>query len=52
VIGLFSSEWLRMRSRRLVKVLAVLTLLGIVVAVVIGAVQSRQPSAEAMAQAE
>ncbi|MBA3764023.1 MAG: hypothetical protein H0X05_00760 [Actinobacteria bacterium] len=52
MIGLISSEWLRMRSRRLVKVLAVLTLLGIVVAVVIGAIQSQRPSAGALALAE
>ena len=52
MIGLLSSEWLRMRSRRLVKVLAVLALLGIVVAVVIGAVQSQQPSADELARAE
>jgi len=42
VIGLVSSEWLRLRSRRLVKVLAGLALLGIVVAVTIAAVQSDQ----------
>ena len=52
MIGLISSEWLRMRSRRLVKVLAVLALLGIVVAVVIGAIQSQRPSAGALALAE
>ena len=44
MIGLLSSEWLRMRSRRLVRVLAALALLGIVVAVVIAAVQSEPPS--------
>lgn len=52
MIGLLSSEWLRMRSRRLVKVLAALALVGIVVAMVIAAVQSRQPSAEDLARAE
>ncbi|MEX1265220.1 MAG: hypothetical protein WEE66_15055 [Actinomycetota bacterium] len=52
MIGLLSSEWLRMRSRRLVKVLAVLALLGIVVAVVIGAVQSERPSDDELARAE
>jgi hypothetical protein len=41
-----------MRSRRLVKVLAVLALLGIVVAMVIGAVQSQRPSADELARAE
>ena len=44
MIGLLSSEWLRMRSRRLVRILALLALLGIVVAVVIAAVQSEPPS--------
>ena len=52
MIGLLSSEWLRMRSRRLVKVLAALAFLGIVAAVVIGAVQSERPSADAVALAE
>jgi ABC-2 type transport system permease protein len=52
VIGLISSEWLRMRSRRLVKVLAVLALLGIVAAVLIGGVQSRKPSDGDLAGAE
>ncbi len=41
-----------MRSRRLVKVLAALALLGIVVAVVIGAAQSKRPRADAVALAE
>ena len=52
MIGLVASEWLRVRSRRLVKVLAVVALLGIVAAVVIGGVQSRKPSAADVAQAE
>ena len=52
MIGLISSEWLRMRSRRLVKVLAVLALLGIVAAVVIGAVQSELPNERDLARAE
>jgi len=52
MIGLISSEWLRMRSRRLVKVLAVLALLGIVAAVVIGVVQSELPSERDLARAE
>jgi ABC-2 type transport system permease protein len=52
MIGLVASEWLRMRSRRLVKVLAVVALLGIVAAVVIGGVQSRKPSAADLARAE
>jgi hypothetical protein len=50
VIRLASSEWLRLRSRRLVRVLAALTALGIVVAVVIGAVQSAPPSAAGVDQ--
>ncbi|HVF07555.1 MAG TPA: hypothetical protein VNC60_03165 [Actinomycetota bacterium] len=52
MIGLIASEWLRLRSRRLVKVLAAVALLGIVTAVVIGGVQSRKPSAADLAQAE
>lgn len=52
MIGLISSEWLRMRSRRLVKMLAVLALIGIVAAVVIGGVQSRKPSEADVARAE
>ena len=52
MIGLISSEWLRMRSRRLVKVLAALALLGIVAAVVIAGVQSRRPSDADLARAE
>jgi ABC-2 type transport system permease protein len=52
VIGLISSEWLRMRSRRLVKALAVLALLGIVAAVVIGGVQSSKPNPADLARAE
>jgi hypothetical protein len=50
VIHLVSSEWLRLRSRRLVKVLAALTALGIVVAVAIGAAQSQPPSAVGIGQ--
>ena len=42
VMGLVASEWLRARSRRLVKVLAV----------VIGAVQSRRPDEAQLARAE
>lgn len=51
MIRLVSSEWLRVRSRRLVKVLAALALAGIVVAVVVGGAQSHRPSAEDLAQA-
>ena len=49
---LISSEWLRLRSRRLVRVLAAVTMLGIVVAVTIAAVQSRRPSDDELAIAE
>jgi hypothetical protein len=52
VSGLVSSEWLRARSRRLVKVLAVVALLGIALAVVIGGVQSRRPDEAQLARAE
>jgi ABC-2 type transport system permease protein len=50
--GLVSSEWLRFRSRRLVKALAVATALGIVVALVIGSVQSDPPTDAELARAE
>lgn len=43
MIALLASEWLRFRSRRLVKVLAVLATLGIVVALVIAGIQSHPP---------
>jgi len=52
VIRLISSEWLRVRSRRLVKVLTALTLIGIVVAVGIGAANSERPSDDQLARAE
>jgi hypothetical protein len=52
VLGLVSSEWLRARSRRLVKVLAVVALIGIALAVVIGGVQSRRPDEAQLARAE
>ena len=51
MIGLVSSEWLRIRSRRLVKVLAAVALAGIVIALVIGAAQSRRPSADELESA-
>ena len=51
MIRLASSEWLRVRSRRLVKVLAAIALAGIVVAVAIGGAQSHRPSAEALVDA-
>jgi ABC-2 type transport system permease protein len=52
LVGLIASEWLRARSRRLVKVLAVVALLGIALAIVIGAVQSQRPDAAQLARAE
>lgn len=50
--GLVSSEWLRFRSRRLVKVLAVVTAVGIGVALAIGFVQSHPPTDAELARAE
>ena len=52
MIALVSSEWLRVRSRRLVKVLVLLALLGIVVAVVIGGALSHRPGADELTRAE
>ena len=52
VLGLLSSEWLRARSRRLVKVLAAVTVAGIALAVVIGGVQSQRPDDAQLARAE
>jgi hypothetical protein len=51
VIRLISSEWLRVRSRRLVKVLTALTVIGIVVAIGIGALNSHRPTESELAQA-
>ncbi len=47
--GLVSSEWLRLRSRRLVKVLGLIALAGIAVSLVIAGVQSRKPEAGELA---
>lgn len=52
MIRLFGSEWLRFWSRRLVRGLAVLAVIGIVVTGVIGAVTSHRPGAEQQAAAE
>jgi hypothetical protein len=51
VIRLISSEWLRVRSRRLVKVLTALTVIGIVVAIGIAALNSHRPTVDELAQA-
>jgi hypothetical protein len=51
VIRLISSEWLRVRSRRLVKVLTALAVIGIVVGIGIGAVNSHRPTDDELAQA-
>ena len=48
-MGLVSSEWLRLRSRRLVKVLGLIALAGIVVSLAIAGVQSRKPEAGELA---
>jgi hypothetical protein len=45
MIRLVSSEWLRFRSRRLVKVLAAIAAIGIVIGLVIAGVQSHPPAA-------
>lgn len=47
MIRLVASEWLRFRSRRLLKVLTIVSLGGIVVALVIAGVQSHPPPATA-----
>jgi ABC-2 type transport system permease protein len=44
VIRLLSSEVLRFRSRRMVRVLALLAIIGIVVGAVLGTIGSKQPS--------
>ncbi len=51
MIRLISSEWLRVRSRRLVKVLTALAVIGIVVGIGIGAVNSHRPTDDELAQA-
>ena len=52
MIRLLSSELLRARSRKLVKVLLIVGLIGIVVGVTIGAFNSSKPTAAALAKAE
>ena len=52
MIGLLSSELLRFRSRRLVKVLALLAVIGIVLGAVLGAVGSKRPSDQQIARGE
>ncbi len=52
MIRLLSSELLRARSRRLVKVLLIIGVLGILVGVTIGAVHSSKPPAAQLALAE
>lgn len=48
MIGLVASEWLRFRSRRLLKVLIVLSVAGIVVALAIAGVQSHPPDGSSL----
>jgi hypothetical protein len=50
VIRLLSSEWLRFRSRRIVRVLCVVGVIGIVAGVTIAGVSSSKPSAEQLAR--
>jgi ABC-2 type transport system permease protein len=52
LIRLLSAELLRARSRRLVKVLLILAVVGIAVGVTIGAFNSSKPPAEVVARAE
>jgi hypothetical protein len=52
MIPLLSSELLRARSRKLVKVLLIVAVVGITVGVVIGAINSNKPSAAVVAQAQ
>lgn len=49
MIRLLSSEMLRFRSRRMVKVLTLLALVGIVVGVVLGTLASKRPTEEQLA---
>jgi hypothetical protein len=48
---LLSSEWLRFRSRRIVRVLCIIGVVGIVAGVTIAGVSSSKPSAAQLAQA-
>ena len=52
MIRLVLSEWLRFRSRRLVRVLALLAAAGVVIAVGIAFVQSDPPTDEQIARAD
>lgn len=52
MIRLLSSELLRFRSRRMVKVLAVLAVAGIVLGSVLGTIASKQPTDDQIAQAQ
>jgi ABC-2 type transport system permease protein len=52
VIGLFASEWLRFRSRKLIRWLAILAVAGIVVGAVLAAIGSHKPTPENLAQAQ
>jgi ABC-2 type transport system permease protein len=52
MIPLLSSELLRARSRKLVKVLLIVAVVGITVGVVIGAINSHKPSAAVVARAQ
>ena len=52
MIGLFTSEWLRFRSRKLVRWLCILATVGIVVVMVLATVASTKPTSEQVASAE
>ena len=52
MIRLLSSEALRFRSRRMVKVLMILAIIGAVVGAVLAAAASSKPSGDELAQAQ
>lgn len=52
MIGLLSSEWLRFRSRRIVRVLFIVGVIGIVGAATIAGVSSKRPSEAQLDQAD
>jgi ABC-2 type transport system permease protein len=52
VIRLLGSEWLRFRSRRLIKVLIIVGVIGIAVGVTLGSIASKRPTEQQLARAE
>lgn len=52
MIALFASEWLRFRSRRLIRWLAILAVIGIVIGVVLASIESKRPTPENLANAQ